>query len=131
LIPSPNTIYPDGFIDETLQTLALLFPKGDKAVEKWYRRQASADELDFAVLRCGTMIRQIENYRFWRDGLVQLKESFDDSRPRNLVQWWHDRREGIQWYTLWIAIFFTVFFGLIQSIEGALQLYKTIYPAPV
>ncbi|KAK0621877.1 hypothetical protein B0T17DRAFT_535299 [Bombardia bombarda] len=41
-----------------------------------------------------------------------------------LAQWWNDRRDGIQWYTLWVAIGFTVFFGLVQSIEGGMQVYK-------
>jgi hypothetical protein len=125
LTNSPNTVFPDGFIDETLQTLALLFPKGDRAVEEWHRRKLPAEELDFAVLRCGPAIRQIDQYRFWRDRLVQLKEALDYSRPRNIRQWWHDRRDGVQWYTLWIAVFCTVLFGLIQSIEGAIQLAQS------
>ncbi|ETS76144.1 hypothetical protein PFICI_11531 [Pestalotiopsis fici W106-1] len=123
-----STIFPPGFVEETLQTIALLFPRGDKRVERWYRRKGNRDELDMSALRCGHAIRHVEKYRFWRDRLVQLKESFDDTKLRTVTQWWHDRRDGVQWWTFWIAIFFTVFFGLVQSIEGALQVYKAYHP---
>lgn len=55
-----------------------------------------------------------------------LKQAFDEAGPRTLTQWWNDRRNPVQWYTFWIAIWvliMTVFFGLVQSVEGALQVY--------
>ncbi|KAI0167562.1 hypothetical protein BJ166DRAFT_237712 [Pestalotiopsis sp. NC0098] len=124
-----TTIFPTGFVEETLQTISLLFPRGDKKVERWYRRKGSSDELDMAAFKCGAVVRHIDKYRFWRDRLVQLKEAFDDTRPRTVTQWWNDRRDGVQWWTFWIAIFFTVLFGLIQSIEGGIQVYKAYNPS--
>ncbi|KAI4594820.1 hypothetical protein KJ359_007623 [Pestalotiopsis sp. 9143b] len=124
-----TTMFPPGFVEETLQTISLLFPKSDKKVERWYRRKASSEELDMAVLKCGTVIRHIEKYRFWRDRLVQLKEAFDDTRPRTVLQWWNDRRDGVQWWTFWAVISLTIFFGLVQSIEGAVQVYKAYNPS--
>jgi len=126
---SSSTIFPDGFVEETLQTIALLFPKvtGNKArVKRWYKRKAPGDEADPVALDCGKASRRIEEYKFWRDRLVLLKEAYDESRPQSITQWWHDRRDGLQWYALWLAIFFTVLFGLIQSIEGAISLSRNL-----
>jgi hypothetical protein len=75
--------------------------------------------------------RQIEQFRFWRDRLVILKEAFDDATPRTLSQWWYDRRNGVQWYTFWVAVLvlvLTILFGLVQCIEGGLQVYKAYHP---
>jgi hypothetical protein len=48
-----------------------------------------------------------------------------------LYQWWYDRRRRVQWYTFWVAalvLFLTVFFGLIQCVEGGLQAWKAFNP---
>lgn len=89
------------------------------------------EELDFAVLTVSHPGRRIDEYKYWRDRLVTLKEALDDSQPRSFGQWWHDRRDATQWYAVWIAVFFTVFFGLVQSVVGILQLYKAYYPPSV
>jgi hypothetical protein len=71
--------------------------------------------------------RQIENFRYWHDRLVILKEVYDEARPNTLSQWWYDRRNGVQWYTFWVALWvliLAVIFGLVQCVEGALQVYK-------
>jgi len=70
--------------------------------------------------------RQMANFQFWHDRLVILKQLFDESQPSDLKMAWYDRRNGVQWYTFWVAIlilFLTIFFGCIQSVEGALQVY--------
>ncbi|KAI1323694.1 hypothetical protein F5Y16DRAFT_412452 [Xylariaceae sp. FL0255] len=120
-----TSVFPDGFVEETLNTLGLLFPRGSKKVEKWYKGKGKQEDLDLTVLRCLQPKRRIDEYRYWRDRLVILKEAFDESNPRSLRQWWHDRRDATQWYALWVAVFFTVFFGLAQTVVGILQLYKS------
>ncbi|KAI1124505.1 hypothetical protein F5Y10DRAFT_280122 [Nemania abortiva] len=125
-----SSVFPGDFIEETLKTLALLFPKGNRQVNKWYKRKERVKELDFAVLTVSHPWRRIDEYKYWRDRLVTLKEAFDDSQPRSIGQWWHDRRDATQWYAVWIAVFFTVFFGLVQSVVSILQLYKAYYPTP-
>ncbi|KAI1842160.1 hypothetical protein JX265_005737 [Neoarthrinium moseri] len=119
-------IYPDGLIQETAQTLALLFPKYDPGVRAWYQKMTRTTNIDSSLMDVGQLIadeRQIENFRYWHDRLVVLKQVFDDSRPRTMMQWWYDRRNGVQWYTFWVAIvvlIMTLFFGLVQSIEAIL-----------
>ena len=70
--------------------------------------------------------RQIENFKYWHDRLVILKKAFDEAEPSNIQQWWYDRRKKVQWYTFWVAALvlgLTIIFGLIQCVEGALQVY--------
>ncbi|KAH8598463.1 hypothetical protein B0O99DRAFT_591746 [Bisporella sp. PMI_857] len=132
-----SQIFPDGLIQETLNTLALLFPSSDKDTEQWFARLPDSVQLDGKVIKCGQLRaqkRQIKNFKFWHDRLVILKQVFDQSRPATLKQWWCDRRNGVQWYTFWVAILvllLTIFFGLIQSVEGALQVYKAYHPTPM
>jgi hypothetical protein len=75
--------------------------------------------------------RYAEKFTFWRDELLTLKEKFDEPRPTSIVHFWYDRRNKVQWYTFWIAalvLCLTIFFGLVQSIEGASQVYKAYHP---
>ncbi|KAF2193018.1 hypothetical protein K469DRAFT_745423 [Zopfia rhizophila CBS 207.26] len=133
-----SSIFPDGLIEEALNTLALLFPQSDPKTQKWFESLLNTlpdfVQLDRKLIKCGQLRaekRQFEGFKFWHDRLVILKQVFDQSRPATLSQWWHDRRNVVQWYTFWVAIsvlFLTIFFGLVQSIEGALQVYKSYHP---
>jgi len=129
-----NQLFPAGLLRETLRTLALLFPPHDPDTEKFLRKLDGNTVLDKQLTNCGQLRlseRQIETYAFWHDRLILLKQAFDQSRPATLSHWWHDRRNGVQWYTFWVAVvvlFLTIFFGMVQSIEGALQVYKAYHP---
>ncbi|KAI0536201.1 hypothetical protein GGR58DRAFT_476170 [Xylaria digitata] len=126
---SSQSLLPANLASETLQTLALLFPSTDSETRKWIPKVLSVDP---RVSRCGrlkTDLRQIEKFQIWRDRLVMLKQVYDEAQPKTLRQWWHDRRNGVQWYTFWVAVLvliLTVLFGLIQSIEGAIQAYASL-----
>ena len=124
-----DQIFPDGFVDETLRTLALLFPQNHQKTRRWLKKQIVGHSLDPSLARCGNLWsqdRRFEKFHFWHDRLVMLKQVFDDSSPRKLSQWWGDRRNPPQWYTFWVAVLVfvtTVFFGLVQSIAGVLQVW--------
>ncbi|KAH8777893.1 hypothetical protein F5883DRAFT_544176 [Diaporthe sp. PMI_573] len=128
---SHKSLLPDGVAAETLQTLALLFPTADMETKKWFLKVAGPAQLDGRAIQCGRLRsdrRQIESFKFWRDRLVTLKQVFDEAQPRTMSQWWNDRRNGVQWYTFWVAVLvlvLTVVFGFIQSVEGALQVYAS------
>jgi len=127
-------IFPDDFIEETLRTLKLLFPANDNTLKKWI--QSFGPEVDKSLATCGTLraeLRHIERFRYWRDRLVILKEVFDEAEPNTLSQWWYDRRKKVQWYTWWLAVLVLILgssFGIVQSVEGALQVYKVFNPGP-
>ena len=126
-----NALYSPDFIDETIRTLALLFPQNDYKARRWLHSQKDLEgrPLDPALRKCGSLRREerrFERFTFWRDRLIMLKEAYDESRPRTLGQWWYDRRNGERWYTFWIAVLVfavAITFGVIQSVEGALQVY--------
>jgi hypothetical protein len=123
-------------IDETIRSLKLLFPRGKKDTLKWYRKISYSKELDPTLIECGQLRpdeRQVENFKFWHDRLVVLKQYYDESRPSTLPEWWYDQRNGVQWYTFWVAamvLLLTIVFGVIQCIEGAFQVYKAYNPSP-
>jgi hypothetical protein len=121
-------------INETIRTLALLLPEHDREVKIWFKRQTRLQEsrnltLDPLARECGQLKakeRQIDNFKYWHDRLVILKQVFDESEPTNVQQWWHDRRKKSQWYTFWIAmlvLWLTILFGIIQTVESGLQVY--------
>ncbi|KAK8044407.1 hypothetical protein PG993_004431 [Apiospora rasikravindrae] len=127
-----QSLFPSGFLEETLRTFSLLFPQNDSASQKWLSSQIKGRDhisLDPALLHCGSLWiheRRYENFKYWNNRLVILKQALDDARPQTMMQWWHDRRNGVQWYTFWVAILVfivTIFFGIIQSLEGALQVW--------
>jgi len=98
--------------------------------KKWFTKLSLSKRLDSKAIKCGRLRakdRHIGNSPFWHDQFVILKQVFDEAEPTNLSQWWCDRRKRVQWYTFWVAalvLALTIFFGLIQCIEGALQVYK-------
>ncbi|KAI1144724.1 hypothetical protein F4825DRAFT_342059 [Nemania diffusa] len=142
------TLYPAELVDETLRTLAILFPQSEfnsparsrAKKREWLRKlclSASPRLIDPRVALCGNLRaedRQIERFTFWRDRLIILKQVYDDARPRTMQQWWHDRRNGERWFTFWVAVLvlvITIMLGLIQCVESALQVYKAYYPTVV
>lgn len=130
-----STVFPLGFIEETQRTLSLLFPQYDKQSRKWFKAQQRKFGLDSRACAAGhltTEERQIENFTFWHDRLGILKQVFDEAEPRTIAQWWCDRRRRVQWYTFWVAavvLTLTIFFGMVQCIEGGFQVYKAYYPS--
>jgi hypothetical protein len=131
-------IFPAGLVEETLKTLTLLLPESDRQTRLWVKEQIATHKvfkLDGHLAQLGpsrARDRRFENFTYWHDRLIMLKQAFDDSTPSTPAQWWHDRRNMVQWYTFWVAIIvflMTLFFGLIQSSEGALQVYVSWKPA--
>ncbi|KAB5516997.1 hypothetical protein GE09DRAFT_979415, partial [Coniochaeta sp. 2T2.1] len=128
-----NPIYPVDFVEETLRTLSLLFPSNDTKSRIWLKGILKSNNEQQCpgkgLSTCGSLRShecRFENFPYWHDRLVILKQAFDDSSPRTLNQWWNDRRNSVQWYTFWVAIMvfiMTVVFGVVQSVEGALQTY--------
>lgn len=127
-------------MEETLQTLALLLPRRDTQVSRWFRQQQNLKELQNRVdreaaseRRLKAAERQISKFTYWHDRLVILKQAFDESQPKNLRQWWNDRRNPVQWYNFWLAVALivglTIFFGVVSSVEGGIQVYKAYYPS--
>jgi hypothetical protein len=130
-----SQLLPGDFLNETLDTIALLIPRADKSCKKWYQkaRQRNSGRLDPKAgdlelhLRC----RSVGRYKFWADRLSTIENSYAQSEPGTIHQWWNDRRRKVQWYTFWVAILvllLTIVFGLVQSVTGILQVYLAYHP---
>jgi len=139
LIDDRSTIYPVGFLEETLRTLLeLLFPSNDMANQKWLRREAcsktTSTHLDSGLQdldRLKPYERTLDNFTFWRDELIELKERFEQPHLTSISQLWYDRRNRSQWITFWFglviafATLLTLILGVFQTILGALQVYNS------
>ena len=130
-----SPLFPSDFINETLLTLSLLLPRSDQTSRTWYLSQPKHLNLDPTAIKLQHLTaedRQISNFHYWHDRLVILKQVFDEAEPKSISQWWKDRRKPVQWYNFWFAVALiaglTVFFGLVQSVEGAMQVWYAIYP---
>jgi hypothetical protein len=130
-----DTLFPKGLILETLATLALLFPSDEDDDMHWdYMPKQER------VMNCGNLTkeqRHLKNFPYWGHRLVLLKEIEDKTLPPSQTVWKQLKNTGVnrpdQWFNSWtaiIAIGLTLFFGLIQSIEGAIQVYKAYNPDP-
>jgi hypothetical protein len=140
---SITSILPEGLAEETLRTLAIFFPQSDycgslrskRKKRVWLERLRahSSRSIDRHLTWCGTPSmgsRELSNFRYWKDRLIIIKEEFDHSTPDSFSQWWHVRRNGVQWHNFWVAMLvlgLTALFGLIQCILAAIQVYKAYH----
>jgi hypothetical protein len=114
-----------------MDTLALMIPRTDRRVRKWYRQLQRPYVLDPSVLSLEYLRsedRRIDHFVFWGGRLRKLKRAFDDHEPHGPLQWWRDDRKPVQWWTFWIAalvLALTIVFGFIQSVTAILQLMKS------
>ena len=131
-------IFPEGFVRETLWTMALLFPGHVGGTTRWFRtqRRKNGGDLDITACYCDDVLdhdhRAIQNFEFWRDRLTILKQAYDEAEPATIFQWWNDGRKRERWATFWVAMLvlvLTVFFGTVQCIEGGIQVYKAYHPS--
>lgn len=134
-------MFPNGFIQETLDTVKLLFPDTNRRAKKWLENELRTNPLlstvDHGLLKCGHFAakhpsRRLEHFQFWRDKLGALAEGVDEVTPpaKALLKALKDRKKGDRWLNLWVAIVaigLTLFFVLVQSIEGAIQVYKAYH----
>ena len=129
---TPYDIFPEGLVDETIRTIALLVPPALGEPNPWFRQQQQIHKIDMEAGNChrlNSSQRQIKNFVFWRDRLVLRKRTFDDAEPRNLSQFCWDDRRKTQWFTFWVALMvfiLTLFFGIIQSVASIVQAWASV-----
>ncbi|KAH6846518.1 hypothetical protein B0T12DRAFT_397371 [Alternaria alternata] len=102
MITTESPIFPDGLIEETLDMLALPFPESDRKTSK----------------AIPVLARSIGSARRGSRGshanLQGVAKALKDSKRGDH---WLDPRIAI------VAISLTLFFGLVQSVEGAVQVF--------
>jgi len=113
-----------------METLALLVPKSDLNVKRWFLNVQKKHKIDTSVICCGHIRpewRSIGHYTYWGNRLRDLKAAYDNHEPQGPLQWWRDDRKPVQWWTFWVAVlvlFLTIVFGVIQSVTGILQVIR-------
>lgn len=83
-----SSIIPEELILETIDTLSLLLPRHDLAIRKWFQKLQKSHKLDPGVITSRYLDfseREINNYHFWRERLVKLKNAFDEHEPKGYV----------------------------------------------
>ncbi|KAH5216334.1 hypothetical protein HBI62_170630 [Parastagonospora nodorum] len=139
-----SPMYPKGFIEETIDTLTLLLPDTDRRTRHWLECELQDYDLtgvDLNLRHLGSFkandpARRLEHFKFWRERLGVLKDVVEEETPypKVLLRVLHDRKQGDRWLNSWVAlvaISLTLVFGLVQSIEGAIQVYKAYHPTTV
>lgn len=124
---------PEKLIVETLQSLTLLIPRANFDCKRWFAKHAENIDGGAGDVEPLRWARLPEKYKYWGQRLENIRLAYDASEPKNLGQWWRDRRNKVQWYTFWVAILvlvLTIVFGLIQSITGVMQVYYAAHGTP-
>ncbi|PLB49136.1 hypothetical protein P170DRAFT_509749 [Aspergillus steynii IBT 23096] len=119
-----GTIFPPNLLQETAQTLSLLIPASNIDCMRWVRKAQRQDEIDLEAGLFPPTSRDISNYPYWGRQLQILRDEHDRTEPTTLKQWILDRRRPNQRYTFLIAVValaLALFFGLVQSVTGVLQ----------
>lgn len=128
-----DQVLPEQLILETLQSLTLLIPRSNVHCKRWFTKHAKSIDAGAGDVEPLRWARLPEKYKYWGQRLETIRLAFDESEPKNLGQWWHDRRSKVQWYTFWVAILvlvLTIIFGLIQSVTGVMQVYYAAHAVP-
>jgi hypothetical protein len=127
---SNTDILPVAVVDEALRTMALLLPS-EKRVKRWYKREASNEDLDRRAVGQYLALadRRLQSFKFWRDRLISLKALYDGHKPHRILQFFRDDRDQFLYWQLWIGVLASLY-ALISIIEGALQVYKAYHPSP-
>ncbi|KAK1848891.1 hypothetical protein CCHR01_08457 [Colletotrichum chrysophilum] len=140
-----HSVYPEGLVQETLDTLALLYPQSlfgvnccrTRSLRFCVEKLDTGDHplvIDHRLGCCGTLKserRRLGNFRYWRKRLTILKQAYDEATPKTLTQFWHDRRNWVVWWTFWLAAVIlaltlaSLVIGVIQCVLSGLQLLKS------
>lgn len=129
---SPASAYPWDLMNETVRTISLLLPPILGQPNPWFLQEAKKHALDINAGSCkrlNSTERQIDAFVYWRQRLVLLKRTFDDTEPKTLSQLWNDDRKKTQWFTFWVAVLVfivTVFFGVVQSVGTWVQAWAAV-----
>lgn len=115
-------VFSGALLRETIWTLNLLFPPGDKDTDNFMKKKKRTfhNGPPFDEQRRPL---DLNEYHYWRGRLLQLRR-IHNSESRNLTHALTDRRNTVQLYTLWTALIIfllTIFFGVISTVTAIIQ----------
>ncbi|KAJ5808587.1 hypothetical protein N7474_009856 [Penicillium riverlandense] len=124
---SSCSIFPPGLLEETAQSLSLLFPSSNLKCQRWLRKARRREDIDLEAGLLPATSRTITQYPYWGRQLLELRDEYDRTEPTTVKQWIADKRNPNQRYTFWIAVValaLALVFGFIQSVTGILQVVQ-------
>ncbi|KEQ57614.1 uncharacterized protein M437DRAFT_10888, partial [Aureobasidium melanogenum CBS 110374] len=119
-----GSAFPSQFLEGTLQSLAVLLPKYNRASQRWIDREHVTAGNQPPNLNA----RESNWYEHWGQRLSMAKNIFDQTEPNTLSQWWHDTRNSSRRTTFWIGVLgviLAVTFGFVQSVVGIIQVVRS------
>ena len=119
-----NSIFPDGLLDETIRTLDLLFPFGDDRTKEYLEDEGQVFYGLNPPCHSQYMSADLNDSDYWRDRLAVLYDILDRP-PSRFPGMLYDGGQPLQWWTFWLAVFFSVLiliFGVAGLILGFKQL---------
>lgn len=114
---------PREILEETLDTLNLLFPFGDSSTKQLLSREGLSS---FYSLGSCNRDRQLDltRYKYWREELSDLIEAFNEP-PKSWRQLLIDSRNMKDWATFWIGVM-VLFLTLVTIPSSIVQTIYTV-----
>ena len=119
-----TTILPLDLLQETIDTLNLLFPISDGRTKALLIGEGDSEPL-FELGNCGRNMRfDLAHYDHWRDRLEALIDVFNEP-PRHWRQLMSDRRNKLNFATFWVAVLVLVL-TIVSMICGVMSNVYTV-----
>lgn len=110
-------------LEETIQSLNLLFPLGDRDTNIFLTKEKQSFHLSRPhVMQADSM--SFSDFDHWRDRLLEVREVLD-APPVSWAQLWRDRRNPQQFWTFWIALIILALTAL-SLIASVVQAWATL-----
>ena len=124
---TPNCILPVNLVEETIDTLNLLFPPYDPPTNKFLCKEKKRfNNLGL----CGRdPVTDLRKYSYWRNELYDLIQVFEEP-PQQWWQLWRYRRNKAEFAQFWIAVLVGIF-TMITIPTSIISAYYTFQQADI
>ncbi|KAI9675989.1 MAG: hypothetical protein M1822_008375 [Bathelium mastoideum] len=135
-------VYPDSFLQETLNSISLLLPSSIIECNTWLKsrshhsrpsqfphRRRRRHQIDSTLRYLPSAPREVDAYSHWKERLLVIEEAFEEHEPATLSQWYHDQRKKAQSYFFWIGVWglvLTTLFGFVSMVASIVQAWASV-----
>ena len=126
-----SNVFEKRLVSDTEISLALFLPPQNNTDFRWFEKRQRRFRLDpnaFPAQSLTASRRQIRHMGCWRQRIGVIKETYDDHEPDGFFQNLRDTRKPARVWAFWAAVLI-FFFGLVQCVLSAMQVYKAYHPS--